>query len=404
MKTKINAIDSAFGADGQDQVMPAYQNLSASKQLTVMEISPSDWEKVLSVGEKSAASIKKVLLYRLPLRHNFRGIWERNGLLFLGDHGWSEFAPFWTYGSEESARWLQSAILGATQPVPKPLRSKIPVNVTIPVVGPQRAQELVKAAGGCLTAKVKVASRPDSQAQDLARVSAVREALMQVARGSGQRPRIRIDINATWSLAEARQNLPALNEAAGGLEYAEQPCWDPKDLVRLRQDKICPIAADEAIRRSKNPLQDLPEGAADVIVIKVQPLGGVKAAVKIAKAAGERGIKTVFSSALDSAVGIYQGLQAAAATPDLNLACGLATGQLFLSDVVKHRHRVEKGYLSLPNTIQPMVTDPELLGRKLGAEPKINSCPTGGEQLYDHQLLAQLWLDRIKDIFPYLRR
>ena len=70
--------------------------------------------------------------------------------------------------------------------------------------------------------------------------------------------------------------------------------------------------------------------AADVAVLKVQPLGGVRACLRIAE---DIGLPVVVSSALETSVGIAAGVALAAALPDLPYACGLATVQLLTDDV-----------------------------------------------------------------------
>lgn len=272
--------------------------------------------------------------YATSLTTRFRGLQSREGLLLRGEAGWGEFSPFWDYDAEESAPWLAAAIEAATTPWPAPRRTHIPVNVTVPAVDPDRAHALVRASGGCATAKVKVAERtaPDgapldrasSLAQDQARLEAVRDAL-------GPDGAIRIDLNGAWDLDRALTYLPVLDRAAGGLEYAEQPCAAVEDLAALRRRQDVPIAADESLRRADDPFAVARLHAADVIVLKVQPLGGVRTSLFLAE---RLGIPAVVSSALESSVGISAGLALAAALPELRYACGLATVSLLERDTV----------------------------------------------------------------------
>jgi O-succinylbenzoate synthase len=258
--------------------------------------------------------------FAIPMRMKFRGITVREGALIEGPAGWGEFSPFAEYGPRESARWLASAIESATVPWPAPVRDRIPVNVTVPAVGPERAREIV-AAAGCLTAKVKVAEPGQDEPQDVARVAAVRDAL-------GPDGRIRVDANGGWSVAAAARMLRELS--AFGLEYAEQPCATLEELAELRRFVDIPVAADESIRRAEDPLRVRAAGAADIVVVKVQPLGGVRAALRVAR---ECGLPVVVSSAVDSSVGLAAGVALAAALPELPYACGLATMSLLDGDV-----------------------------------------------------------------------
>ncbi|MCZ2827931.1 o-succinylbenzoate synthase [Modestobacter sp. VKM Ac-2986] len=259
-------------------------------------------------------------VYRVPLRTRFRGIDVRDGVLLRGPAGWGEFSPFWDYDVAESRRWWAAAHEAAVLGWPAPLRSSVPVNVTVPAVGPERAHAIVTASG-CRTAKVKVAEPGQAPAEDEARVEAVRDAL-------GPDGAIRVDANTAWDVDTAVARITALDRV--GLEYVEQPCATVEELARLRRRVDVRIAADEVVRRAADPRRvDLRE-AADVVVLKVQPLGGVRAALEVAQA---HGLPCVVSSALESSVGIAAGVALAAALPELPFACGLATVALFTDDV-----------------------------------------------------------------------
>jgi O-succinylbenzoate synthase len=242
-------------------------------------------------------------------------------VLVRGPAGWGEFSPFWDYDVTESRRWWAAAEEAAVGGWPPPVRDRVPVNVTVPAVGPDRAHEIV-AASGCRTAKVKVAEPGQTAADDLARVEAVRDAL-------GPSGAVRVDANAAWDVDTAAGRIGELDRAVG-LEYVEQPCATLAELAALRRRIEVRIAVDEGVRRSADPLAvDLRE-AADVVVLKVQPLGGVRAALRVAEA---HGLPCVVSSALESSVGIAAGVALAAALPELPFACGLATVALFTDDV-----------------------------------------------------------------------
>ncbi|NEK87115.1 o-succinylbenzoate synthase [Blastococcus saxobsidens] len=267
------------------------------------------------------AGITELAVYEVPLRSRFRGIDVRDGVLLRGPAGWGEFSPFWDYDAAESRRWWASAVESALEGWPAPVRSSVPVNVTVPAVGPERAHAIV-AGSGCRTAKVKVAEPGQSAAEDRARVEAVRDAL-------GPAGAIRVDANAAWDVDTAVARIREL-DAAAGLEYVEQPCAGLADLAALRRRIDVRVAADEVVRRADDPLRvDLRE-ACDVVVLKVQPLGGVRAALRVAEA---HGLPCVVSSALESSVGIAAGVALAAALPELPFACGLATVALFTGDV-----------------------------------------------------------------------
>jgi O-succinylbenzoate synthase len=264
--------------------------------------------------------ITEAHVYSVRLRSRFRGIDVRDGVLVRGPMGWGEFSPFWDYDLAESRRWWAAAEEAACLGWPEPLRDSVPVNVTVPAVDAERAHAIVTASG-CRTAKVKVAEPGQTPADDLARVEAVRDAL-------GPHGAIRVDANAAWDVDTAVARIAELDRVE--LEYVEQPCPTLEDLVALRRRVDVRIAADEVVRRAVDPLRvDLRE-ACDVVVLKVQPLGGVRAALRVAEA---HGLPCVVSSALESSVGIAAGVALAAALPDLPFACGLATVALFEGDV-----------------------------------------------------------------------
>ncbi len=264
----------------------------------------------------------------LPLHTRFRGVDVREVLLFEGPQGWAEFSPFVEYDDAEAATWLAAAIDFAWAEQPAPLRDRIPVNATVPAVDAGAVAGVLACYDGCRTAKVKVGERGQRLADDVARVRAVREVM-------GPDGRIRIDANAAWNVDEAEHAVHALAEF--DLEYVEQPCESVAELAELRRRVKymgIPVAADESVRKAADPLAVAAAGAADLLVIKAQPLGGIHRALSIV---AESGLPTVVSSALDSAIGLSQGAALAAALPELDYDCGLGTASLFVDDVADAR-------------------------------------------------------------------
>lgn len=260
----------------------------------------------------------------LPLATRFRGIEEREALLFEGPNGWSEFSPFIEYDDAESATWLRAAIEFAFGELPTPLRTSIPVNATVPSVHVDRIAGILKRFDGCRTAKVKVAERGQGLAEDIARVREVRTIL-------GPEARIRIDANGGWNIDEAEHAIHALAEY--DLEYVEQPCATVDELVEIRRRTKymgVPIAADESVRKAADPLVVARAGAADILVLKAQPLGGIRRSLDIIAQAG---LPVVVSSALDTSVGLSMGAWLASVIPELDYDCGLGTASLLSADV-----------------------------------------------------------------------
>jgi o-succinylbenzoate synthase len=298
---------------------------------------------------------RRVEVFSIPMTTRFRGITVREGVLLRGAAGWGEFSPFLEYDDEVAAPWLRAAIEAADDGWPEPVRSSIPVNVTVPAVDAERAAAVVRAGRGCRTAKVKVGEPGQGLAEEQARLEAVRDAL-------GPDGRIRVDVNGLWSVDEAVARIPVLDRAAGGLEYVEQPVADVEDLARVRRRVAVPIAADESIRRAADPYRVRDLEAADVAVLKVQPLGGVRACLRIAE---DIGLPVVVSSALETSVGIAAGVALAAALPELPLACGLATVQLMTGDVAVPSLLPQDGALPV---VRPDVDEVALQGTRAGEE------------------------------------
>jgi len=292
----------------------------------------------------------------LPMRIKFRGITVRELALIDGPAGWGEFGAFPEYDAPEAAHWLASALESAYHRPPEPIRDRIPINATVPAVEADRVPEVLARFPGAKTAKVKVAEPGQTLADDVTRVEAVRAVI----------PTVRVDANGGWSVEQAVQAARAL----GPLEYLEQPCATVAELAELRCRIDTPVAADESIRKAEDPLAVAKAGAVDIAVLKVAPLGGIS---KLLEIAGQIAIPVVISSAIDSAVGISTGLHAAAALPDLQHACGLGTGSLFLDDVAETPPQTD-GYLP----VQPITPDPARL-HALAAPPA----------------RRQWWIDRI---------
>ena len=292
----------------------------------------------------------------LPLRHRFRGIETREVMLFEGPEGWTEFSPFLEYDDDEAASWLAAAIDFGWSAAPPIFRSHIRVNATLPAVDPDRVAEILDRFPGCRTVKVKVAEAGQSLADDTARVSAVRGYL-------GPEGRIRLDANASWNVDEAEHAIHAL--APFDLEYVEQPCASVDELADIRKRVKymgMPIAADESVRRAGDPLEVAKARAADLLVIKVQPLGGIRRAHSIAE---EAGLPVVVSSALETSIGISMGAHLAAAVPELGYDCGLATVSLLAADVATDSLVPVNGSID----VRRVTPDPVLLARHTaGAE------------------------------------
>jgi O-succinylbenzoate synthase len=271
--------------------------------------------------------------FRVELSTRFRGVTERRGVLLrgrdaTGRDAWGEYSPFPDYTPERASWWWAAAMEAATGGWPAAVRESVEVNSIVPAIAPADAAVL-STANGCRTAKVKVGERGSSIAQDVARVEAVAAAL-------GPGGRVRIDANGAWDLDTAQRMLTELDAAArggglDGLEFAEQPCASVTELANLRRRTSIPIAADESVRIPGDVADVVRLDAADIVVLKVAPLGGARACMELAERAAR---PVVVSSAMESSVGLSAGLALALALPEQPYAHGLGTGALLASDTV----------------------------------------------------------------------
>lgn len=282
------------------------------------------------------------------MRVKFRGVQTREVLLLQGPAGWAEFSPFLEYDDEESSRWLASAVEAGWLGHPEALREWVPVNATLPAVSAELVPEVLGSYDGLHTVKIKVAEAGQSLSDDVARVGAVRHLLPDA--------KIRVDANGGWDVGQAVAALRMLS--VFGLEYAEQPVATIAELAAVRaalRGSVL-IAADESVRKAADPLAVARAGAADLLVVKAAPLGGVRKALEIV---AEAGLPAVVSSALDSSVGIATGLALAAALPQLPYACGLGTVALMGGDVTPNSLVASAGGMA----VRKVVADPAYLAR-----------------------------------------
>lgn len=294
----------------------------------------------------------------LPMTTRFRGLQRRESMLVRGPQGWAEFAAFPEYDDAEALAWWRSALEVGWLGLPAPLRTAVPVNATVPAVPAAEVPRVLARYGeGIAAVKIKVAERGQCLAEDDARVAAVRAAAPEAA--------LRVDANAGWSPEEAVEALSRL--ARHGLEYAEQPSPGIQGLARVRaqlreRGEPLPIAADESVRKAEDPLAVARAEAADLIVVKAAPLGGVRRALAVVE---QVGLPAVVSSALETSVGLRAGLALAAALPELPYACGLGTAALLGEDVTEDPLLPSAG--ALP--VRPVDVSPELLARhRAGAQ------------------------------------
>ncbi|WP_098730527.1 o-succinylbenzoate synthase [Brevibacterium epidermidis] len=325
---------------------------------------------------------------RLPMVTRFRGITEREVALFSGPSGWAEFSPFVEYGTAEASRWLRASLEvsglipqktapAEAAPSSTPVHGSVPaetsgetvdVNGTLPACPPDQVAPILSRYGRVGTVKSKVAEHGfASLDEDLARLREFRRLCPETT--------LRLDANAGYTISEALRACEAFAEF--DLQYFEQPVPEVEQLAELREELArrglpIVIAADESIRKAEDPLRVAELGAAEVIIVKVQPLGGIGAALDVI---GASGLPAVVSSALESSVGLAAGAELAARLPRTDrsrdilgdrVACGLGTGRLFTADVVAEDEALTPVDGAIPVT--RIVPDPDRL-QQLAVDP-----------------------------------
>ena len=287
----------------------------------------------------------------------FRGLTHREVLLFKGTKRWAEFSPFIEYSDQEASNWLQAALSFANEDLPQLNRSSIGVNATLPAVDPDQVEKVLSRFGEFSTVKIKVAEAGQTILSDVLRV-------LKVAR-CYPNCKIRLDANGNYTPVQALELLAQI--PLDRLDYFEQPCASIDELVELRTTLRhlglnVLIAADESIRKASDPIEVAKRGAADIVMLKVQPLGGIERSLEIA---GQTGLKAVVSSALETSIGLSQGAYLAAALSELEYDCGLGTLSLMESDITANPLSPVAGFIT-PREIEP---DAKLL-EKYQASPE----------------------------------
>jgi o-succinylbenzoate synthase len=268
--------------------------------------------------------------------HRLR-IRDREVTLVAGPAGWGEASPLPGYACGDRAS-RRAAEESARDGWPAALRDTVPVNALVD--GPFDPG----AVAGFPAVKVKV-GRTDPRA-DLDLVAAVRDEV-------GPTVALRVDANGAWDVETAEAMIRRL--APYGLELVEQPVAALDDLARIRRRVDVPVAADECVRSVGDARCLAALHAADAVVLKVQPLGGVRTALQVAEAAG---VPALVTSMRETSIGIAAGLALAAALPELPYACGLAA-RMPGGDVVREPLVPVDGQMRV-RRVEP---DPALLGR-----------------------------------------
>lgn len=312
----------------------------------------------------------------IPMKVKFRGVTYRESALIKGPAGWGEFAPFLEYQPAEASAWLKGALEAAWQGFPEPKRHEIPLNATVPAVGAHEVERVLSRYEGSIReVKVKVAEKGQTLSDDCARVAKVRELLPDAG--------IKVDANMGWDPPQAVESLTHLSEY--DLLYAEQPVATIEGLAQVRAElrekgNSLLIAADESVRKAEDPLKVAQAKAADVLIIKAAPLGGIRSALRIVE---KSGLPCVISSALETSIGISAGAALAASLPELPFGCGLGTVSLLDGDVTENSLVARDGMLPV-RTVEP---SQELLTRFSASDARVRWWRERIEHNYAHLVI-----------------
>jgi o-succinylbenzoate synthase len=281
-------------------------------------------------------------VFSIPVRAGFGGFAACEGMLIEGPQGWGAFCPPRDSDDLTAARWLTSAVEGGTVGWPDPVRGRVPVAVTVPAVGPQDAAVIVMGSG-CAAADVHVAGQPE----DLVRLEAVRGAL-------GPGGAIRCVVEQAWDAVTAEQLIPVLDHAAGGLEFVQLPGTTAAELTTIHRRVDFRLAVEVS--------GPLPDGVAlsdiaDVAVLTVGPLGGVRRALRFAERSDLPCVVSAPAGVAETSIGLAGGLALAGALPEVPFACGLGTAPALAGDVVSSGRVLNPvdGYLP----VSPMAPAPD---------------------------------------------
>lgn len=244
-----------------------------------------------------------------------------------------------------STAWL--AARAAAQGLPlacllaggRDVAAQVPINELVTDESPQacvaRAAEAV--ARGQTTVKVKCTPQREL---DLARVGAIRAAFPNIM--------IRIDPNESWPLDWALDQLDAM--ARHRIDYCEEPL--PRGTMietyaDFRRRSPIRIALDDSVRSLAHAERIFELGAADVLILKAQRIGGPDRTVEIIERAAGAGLSCTVTASLETAVGLNLALHVAALLPTPLPPCGLGTARFFASDVAAPPPIIG-GHMSVP--------------------------------------------------------
>lgn len=293
-------------------------------------------------------------VFAIPTTEPVGGLTVREGMLLEGPQGWGEFSPL--PDDRALVRWLTAATEPGTVGWPDPVRGRVPVAVTVPAVGADRAHQIA-AASGCRTAAVEVGA--GGLAQDVERVEAVRD-------GLGTGGVIRCVASGRWEPDAAVTAIAALDRAAGGLEFVTQPCSTLDELAQVRRQVDVRIAVGESIRHADDPMGLQLGEAADIAVLASGPLGGARRALRVAEACG---LPCVVSATLETTIGLAAGLALAGALPRLDFSCELGTRGLLAGDLVADSRSLVPVDGYLPVAPMPPAPQPDRIERYAVTDP-----------------------------------
>jgi len=121
-----------------------------------------------------------------------------------------------------------------------------------------------------------------------------REAVLAARQAiDGRDVRLMLDVNCAWNSPQAQAMARSLRD--DNLLWLEEPVWPPEDVASLAQVRACgiPIAAGENAQGIHAFQALIAAGAIDIAQPSVTKIGGISAAMTIARLAAQHGVSVI---------------------------------------------------------------------------------------------------------------
>ena len=159
----------------------------------------------------------------------------------------------------------------------------------------------------------------------------------------GDRMRLRLDANQSLSLDEALDFARQIPQ--GSIAYIEEPLNHPEHIGEFYAKTAIHSALDETLWQNPKLLNLIPSASLSALILKPNRLGGIRAALRLARYAAEHNLLAVFSSAFESGISLSFYSWLAASTAAEPAACGLDTYRYLEHDLLTIPFVATNGHL-----------------------------------------------------------